>query len=177
MRYIDSPTLFCSEKIPPFRLNYSDFFQGEKFENAIRVHTKYNDCAGLLVLLDMDDDCPKVRAKDLVKRVSSFGALPFSVAIVCAKREYEAWFLAGLESIHPGVRFTGDPESKRDAKGWLRKQFGYKPTQDQSSYTRRLDISLAQERSRSFRRMLAAVDELAKGYTTGNCSLSPIIDD
>lgn len=176
LRHVGCRSLYCAEKVPPFRLNYSDFFHEQKFENAIRIHTKYSDCAGLLILLDMDDGCPREKAKNLVDRISGLGILPFSVAIVCAKREYEAWFLASLESIHPGHPYFGDPEAKRDAKGWLRKEFGYKPTQDQPSYTRRLNITLAQERSRSFRRMLSAVEELVTSDSTGQLTVSPQIE-
>jgi hypothetical protein len=167
-------TLFVADKAPVFRLSYSQFFHNEKFENAIRYHTIYPDCAALLVLLDMDDHCPREKAADLTKRIRSMGALPFSVAVVCAKREYEAWFLASLESIHPGQRYAGDPEAPRDAKGLLKKQFGYRQIRDQSSYTRKLDIELARVRSRSFRRLCHAVEELVNSVNHGQCVVTPL---
>ncbi len=168
-------TLFIAEKIPPFRLSYSQFFNGEKFENAIRYHIKYSDCAALVVLLDMDDDCPREKAFNLTTRVRSLGMLPFSVVVVCAKREYEAWFLASIESIHGGESYPGDPESRRDAKGWLKKQFKYRPMREQSSYTQKLDIKLAHTRSRSFRRLYHAIEEIATAVASGHQVVTPSV--
>jgi len=130
--------LFPQEKIAPFRMSYGDFFRGDKLERAIRYHKKFEDCAAILVLLDMDDNCPKIKAPELTQRISKMEQLPFSVVVVCAKPEYEAWFLASLETIHNQHTFDGDPEAKRDAKGWLRKNYGYKQTQYQAIYTRKL---------------------------------------
>ncbi len=176
LRKLQCQTLFVPEKIPPFRLTYSQFFHDDKFENAIRYHIKYVDCAALLILLDMDDDCPKDRAFHLTQRIRSIGLLPFSVAVVCAKREYEAWFLASLESIHPGQFYNGDPEIPRDAKGWLRKQFGYRQIFDQSMYTRKLDIELARIRSRSFRRLCHAIEEIVTSVANEQCIVTPSIE-
>jgi hypothetical protein len=166
-------TLFIAEKVPPFRLSYSQFFNGEKFENAVRYHIKYSDCAALVILLDMDDDCPKEKAFNLTARVRSLGVLPFSVVVVCAKREYEAWFLASLESIHLGAIYNGDPESPRDAKGWLKKQFKYRQMRDQSSYTHKLNIDLAHKRSRSFRRLYHAIEEIVTAVASEHQVVTP----
>ncbi|NKQ35435.1 MAG: DUF4276 family protein [Chloroflexi bacterium] len=152
--------LYPAEKWPPFRMSYGSFFKEDKLENAIRYHQKFEDCAALLILLDMDDDCPKDKAHELVSRINRMRPLPFSVIVVGAKREYESWFLASLETIHNGHIYDGEPESRRDAKGWLRKNFRYKPTRHQAEYTRRLDLALACERSRSFRRLYHAFQEL-----------------
>lgn len=176
LRKLQCQTLFVPEKIPPFRLTYSQFFHGEKFENAIRFHLKYPDCAALLVLLDMDDDCPKAKAFNLIARIRSVGTLPFSVAVVCAKREYEAWFLASLESIHPEHRYPNEPEALRDAKGWLKKQFGYRQIRNQSAYTAKLDIELAQTRSRSFRRLCHAIEEIVMSAEYGQCIVTPTFE-
>lgn len=168
-------TLFVADKAPLFRLSYSQFFHNEKFENAIRYHAIYPDCAALLVLLDMDDHCPKEKAAELTARVRTMGALPFSVAVVCAKREYEAWFLASLESIHAEQHYPGDPEAPRDAKGWLKKQFGYRQIRDQALYTRKLNIELARVRSRSFRRLYHAVEELVAAVNEEQCVVTPVL--
>ena len=168
-------SLFPVEKRPPFRMpSYGSFFRGDKLERAIRLHKMYADCVALLVLIDMDDDCAKEKATELTSRIQKMESLPFSVVVVCARREYEAWFLASLETIHPGQHYPTDPESRRDAKGWLRKQFGYKPTRDQSRYTQDLDIALARERSRSFRRLYHAFEEIATAASTGQCIISPL---
>ena len=166
-------TLYPIEKIPPFRLSYSQFFYGDKFERAVRYHKSYSDCAALLVLLDMDDDCPKTQASALTKRVATMEPLPFSVVIVCARREFESWFLASLESIHEGEHYDHDPEEIRDAKGWLRKKFGYKPTVHQARYTQNIDPGAAYVKSRSFRRLYHAFEEIVSAATEGICIITP----
>ncbi len=88
---------------------------------------------------------PADRARAIVQ-------LPFSVAIACAKREYEAWLLASLCTIEPGRVYEGDPEGPRDPKGWLRRNLGYRQTREQATYTTRLDVATVAARSRSFRR-------------------------
>lgn len=166
-------TLFVRGRIPPFRMKYGEFFRDDKLERVIRYHDKYEDCAAVLILLDMDDDCPKEKALEIANRIRNMGTLPFSVVIVCAKREYEAWFLASLEMIHDGRVYDGEPEEKRDAKGWLRRQFGYKPTRHQAEYTYAIDTTLACERSRSFRRLYHAFQELVEAVKEGQPIVSP----
>lgn len=165
-----------SERTPIFRLSYGDFFRAEsqKFENSIRYHNiSYPDCAALLFLLDMDDDCAVERSGELTTRVKGMEKLPFSVSVVCAVREYEAWFLASLDTIHEDETYDGNPEEPRDPKGWLRRKFDYKQTQNQSEYTRKLDILTASNNSRSFRRLVHAFEEIIKADEDGTTIISP----
>jgi len=164
-------TLFPNEKHPSFRMSYGAFFRGDKLERAIRYHKKYEDCAALLVLLDMDNDCPKEKALEIVNRIRAMEKLDFSTAVVCARREYESWFLASLETIQDTV-YPAEPEERRDAKGWLSKEFGYKPTRHQAIYTQKLDLSLATMRSRSFRRMYHAVSEIVESHRESTTLIS-----
>lgn len=165
--------LFPAEKYPPFRLPYGQFFSSDKFEKALRLHKKYDDCAAVLVLLDMDDACARDQATLLSARVRQMESLPFSVVIVCAVREYEAWFLASLETIHPGESYPGDPEARRDAKGWLRMRFNYRQTRHQAEYTRQLDVTLTHERSRSFRRLHHAFEEISQAAASNMPIITP----
>lgn len=174
LRGLQCGTLFPNEKDPPFRISYSEFFRNDKFERAIRYHKQYQDCAAVLVVLDMDDACPKEKAHALTKRVAIMEQLPFSVVVVCARREFESWFLASLETIHPGTIYEQDPEEIRDAKGWLRKKFGYKPTQHQASYTQKLDLNLAFRRSRSFRRLYHAIEEIIHAEKESRLVITPV---
>lgn len=166
--------LFPVEKVPPWRMSYNEFFKDDKLERVILLHKKYVDCAALLVLLDMDDDCPTEQAFKLTRRIAAMEALPFSVVVVCARREYEAWFLASLETIHDGQRYDDDPEAIRNPKGWLRKKFGYRPTVHQASYTRKLDLDLALAKSRSFRRLYHAFEEIVIANSSNQCIITPI---
>ena len=90
------------------------------FEKFIRYAEGKPGCGAILVLLDADEDCPIELATRLSIKCNLFGVV-MPVAIVCAKREYEAWFLASLETIkgHHGIpveaSFSGDAEEM-----WLR---------------------------------------------------------
>lgn len=166
-------TLFPARK-QPYKMNsYGAFFRPNRLEDVVRLHESYLDCAALLILLDMDDDCPQEKAFILTERIQQLRPLPFSVVVVCAKCEYEAWFLASLETIEPSETFADDPEAIRDAKGWLKRRFGYRPTQDQGSYTRAIDFSLAQTRSRSFCRLYHAAEEIIMAHENGRFILTP----
>jgi hypothetical protein len=121
----------------------------------------------------MDDDCPKDKGPALAERIRIIGSLPFTVVVVCATREYEAWFLASLESIHPNHTYEGEPEAIRAAKGWLNRKFDYREARDQSAYTRALDIVLAWERSRSFQRLYHAFEEIIASAKANQPTITP----
>jgi hypothetical protein len=126
------------------------------------------NCAAILILIDLDDGCPKKEAERLASEIRSLNlALP--VAIVFAHREYEAWFLASLPTIAGHYNLPSDivyekeVESKRDVKGWFQKQMSgqrYSPTSHQKKFTSLIDLELAYEKSRSFRRLYDAIEEL-----------------
>lgn len=120
-----------------------------------------SDCVGCLLLRDEDDGCPAARGPEAAAWVAEAG-LSFPVAVVLAHCEYEAWFLPCIHllagrplvdpngqsrpGIRPGTTFQGNPESIRGVKEWLTRHFpdgkSYKPTLDQLSLTRMLDLSL-----------------------------------
>ena len=124
----------------------------------------------VLVLLDLEDGCPKREARALAADLRAL-SLPYPVAVVLAYREYEAWFLASLPSIAPavdslpdGASYEDDPEARRGCKERLTALMPpgrtYKETLDQPAFTSVLDFDQAAERSRSFRRLCRALDEL-----------------
>lgn len=130
------------------------------------------NCAGALVLLDLDDGCPRAAAHELSERLRAYNAA-FPIAVVFAHREYEAWFLASMRSlsVNSGISeqrldYPGDPEARRDAKGWISQQMGpgraYKERINQPQFTRKMSMRRAYARSRSFRRLCAAVRELVE---------------
>lgn len=171
LQALDCQMLFPGNRIQRMRSG-GDFFVKDKLENAIRRYKERDDCSAVLVLLDMDDDCPKEKAHELTTRIRAMEKLPFSVVVVCARREYETWFLASLETIC-GQKYPGDPEAKRDAKGWLIKEFRYKPTVDQKTYTQKLDVNLAKSRSRSFRRLYHAFEEIIQAIENDQPVITP----
>jgi hypothetical protein len=90
------------------------------------------------------------------------------VEIVVAYQEYESWFLAAADSLraHPDVRddavASANPEGKRDAKRELEKLMleSYKETRHQPKFSALIDLKTASKNSRSFPRLVHAVETL-----------------
>lgn len=120
---------------------------------------------GVIVVLDQDDDHD---VSGLVDRVSEPMAGMADLRVVVACREYEAWFLGGIESLraHRSVRddaaFDSDPEAPRDAKGRLRQLMNepYRETLHQPAFTELLSIEAARQRCPSFEHLVRSVGEL-----------------
>ena len=125
----------------------------------------------ILILLDADDDCPRDLAPEILQRATEVRD-DRRIQVVLAQREYEAWFLAAADSLagHRGLRdditAPGDPESVRDAKGWLTGQMprgrSYRATLDQPAMTEGFDMERARRSSSSFRKMWRAVTGLLR---------------
>jgi hypothetical protein len=78
------------------------------FERIVQNAVITPGCGGVIVLVDTDgDDYPVVLACGLRQRALKLN-LSVPVAIVCPQMEYEAWFLASLESIR-GKSIKGRP--------------------------------------------------------------------
>lgn len=122
----------------------------------------------ILITLDADDSCPAEVAHDIRELALSIRP-DICFAVVLAKREYEAWLIASIESLRGkgGIREDAhthlDPESIADAKGYLSQQMiegrRYSPTVDQQALTRLLDPARAAS-VRSFRKLMVEVDRL-----------------
>jgi hypothetical protein len=134
---------------------------GELERHVILAATKVGERGGLIVLIDSDDDCPATTGPDLLARVRATCAhLPS--AVVLAKREFEAWFLAGAESLRGKRALPNDllpppdPEAVRGAKEWLRNRMPpgrkYRETVDQPALSAVVDLNLA-ARSPSFAKL------------------------
>lgn len=158
---------------PPFRISRSKLIKPGVLEHYVDIAVRRADREGiLLIVLDSDDDCPAELGPQLSARVRR-AREGFATSVCLAHREFEAWFLAGAESLR-GQRglvedLVGppDPESKRDAKGWLSAQMeegrSYAPTLDQPALASLLDIAAARLRSRSFDRFCREVIRLLTG--------------
>jgi len=127
-------------------------------------------CA-VLVLVDAEDDCPATLGPSLLTRARvPLGNVP--VAVVLAKFEFEAWFLAAAESLsgHRGLRNNlvspADPEAVRGAKEWLEQHMVgkhcYRETLDQAPLAARMDLDLARRRSPSFDKVWREIDRLLR---------------
>lgn len=161
-----------AEVAKPIRVKRDALVQAGGIENAIDLAARQTGPGdSILVLLDADKDCPFELAADLAERARKRRS-DRTIRVVVAKCEFEAWFLAAARSLAGRRGFPQDlspptnPESVRDAKGWLsdRTQLGqsYKPTVDQAALAQAFDLELAQDGSRSFRKFVKDVLELAR---------------
>jgi hypothetical protein len=107
----------------PFRVDSGKMRHPHELARAIRVQaTRVQGRGGVLVLRDGDDsdvDCPVELARALHPGRE---LVPVSIEIVIAFHEYEAWFLAAVDSLasHSAVRDDAkppaSPEGKHNAK-------------------------------------------------------------
>lgn len=94
----------------PHRRRRTQLVRRDSLQVAVRVAVLRQDCAGILVLFDADDDCPKDLGPILEGWArETAGGRP--CAVVMANREYEAWFLAG-PSVACSAAWTGRDPSR-----------------------------------------------------------------
>lgn len=104
---------------------------------------------GLLVLFDVDERCPATLIPELAGQLRE-SKLPFPVAIVAFKPEYEVLFLPCIADMPPSLglgsaAWTMDSwEARRGVKEWLTRQMpqgvAYKPSVHQETMTRHLNL-------------------------------------
>ena len=143
---------------------------------------------GILALVDADDECPVEEARVLADRASALN-LGVPVAVVYAKSEYETWFIGSLsEGTGDGIRSrlniassVNAPENFEDIRGakeWLKGRMsrnqGYTETLDQAGLTYHIDMELVHRRSRSFRRLCHAVEEMVGAIDRAEAVVTPV---
>lgn len=152
----------------------------DRFLNKDAEFSRYLQLAALkagadgwvILLLDADDSCPVSLGQQILERARSINS-NWRLATVLANREYESWFIAAAPSLHGHKGFVFDPgdqthlfaEIPRDAKGWINKRMGaarYRETIDQASFSSKIDLRLAFENSRSFRKLCTEWDTNAR---------------
>ena len=137
----------------PIRVARQKILKTSALERAVELAALRSGPEGhILMLVDADDDCPKELAAELLQKAARARS-DRQTRVVVAKSEYESWFLAAAGSI-AGEREIGksvvppsDPESIRDAKGWISGQMppgrSYRPTLDQAALTAVFDLAAA----------------------------------
>lgn len=144
----------------PFRIPRSKLVTPGGIERAVAAQaSEVTGTGGILVLLDADDDCPAELAPQLLARARAVRS-DKRIAVVLAKREFEAWFLAAMPSLAGQHGFPDDlapvasPEEPRDCKGRLTRAraqgFPYKETVDQAPLASIFDMRMARDNSPSF---------------------------
>lgn len=144
----------------PIRVNRGTLVKQPELSRYVDLAGRMHGGLGAtLVLVDADDDCAATMGPELQSWARA--ARPdVAVAVVLAVHEYEGWFLASASSIagHRGLpadlAAPDEPESVRDAKGWLQRRrtdgLAYAPTVDQPALSARFDIDAARAMAPSF---------------------------
>lgn len=155
-RIAESIGIYDCEIRTPHRIG-RDHMTRSLVANAVRTQRDAVGSDGLIVVLyDSDDDDPATVVESTREQLASASC---DALVFVAVREYEAWLLAGIDSLRGSSAITddatyeGDPESPRDAAGRLGELMteSYRKTLHQPRFTARLDLDLAAERSPSLR--------------------------
>ncbi len=132
----------------------------------------------IVVILDADEDAPEILGPSLLDRARTVVPGNYPIAVVVAKREYEAWFLAAFPSSRFRAGLTArkytltrqslsprtDVEAIADCKSYVADLIGvkkYEPTIHQPALTDILPFTSAMiRRSPSFSRLLTELNLL-----------------
>ena len=159
----------------PIRIPRNQVFRIGELERAVGLaYQNISRQGAIFIILDSDDDCPAELGPALLHRVSQvFRNVP--IAVVLAKHEFEAWFLAAAESLRGQRGLRNDlnppdnPERIRGAKEWLSYQMEssrtYSETQDQPALTALFDIEQARQTDsfdKCYRDIVWLLEELRK---------------
>ena len=91
----------------PHKRRRTQLVKKDTLQIVVRVAALRESCAGILILFDADDDCPAELAPTLEQwACEAAGEIP--CAVVMANREYEAWFLAGIEALRGRAAILSD---------------------------------------------------------------------
>ena len=163
----------------PIRVSRDKVIKPGELERAVKLAAQNIRGQGaIFILIDSDDDCPARTGPALLRRASEVRSdLP--IAVVLAKHEFEAWFLAAAESLQGQRGLRNDllppinPEGIRGAKGWLRQRLEsgetYRETLDQPALTARFDLDQARQADsfdKCYRDIVRLLDELRQTNDT-----------
>src|SRR5262249_46030957 len=124
-RLRDLAQAYPLEVAAPIRRHRNEFFEETLVRKAVQLALKHN-CQAILLVVDGDGngDWPREQAPGILGWAQAEAARkPY--AVVMAYREYEAWFLASIESLRGQRGIRQDvgshpaPEEPRGAKGKL----------------------------------------------------------
>ena len=170
-RFRDDAEVWDVEIGKPIRRPRSRLVDEEGTRQAVRLALVQPDCRAVLILFDGDDDCP-ADLGTTVQEWATAAANGIPCRVVMAHREYEAWFLAAIESLRGrrGVLIDAephpDPERPRDAKKQLEARMDpdatYVETTDQPAFSALFSLRAAYRRTRSFRKLAVSFADLVR---------------
>lgn len=146
---------FVPKVLPPLRVPATRLLKEGEVERSIELAArKLEGRGGILIVVDCDweDCCPAEQGPVLLKR-AIVARSDLSIAVIFAKREFEAWFLAAAESLRgqcglpDNLEPPQDPEAVRGAKEWLSNRMArdrsYAETTDQPALAAIFDMEAA----------------------------------
>ena len=164
----ESPGIYVNVS-RPIRTKRNLLVKPGELEKLVRLAASKGGSDGsILVLLDADDDCPAELGPQLLARAQHERG-DRKIAVVLAKVEYEAWFVAAAPSLvgsgglRPNVTVPADVEALGNPKGWIRERMQaqrYRETTHQPALTRRFDLAMARAAAPSFDKMCRSIAEL-----------------
>jgi hypothetical protein len=168
-RLRDQCQAFGIEVNRPIRATRSQLVREDTLKQRVKLALLQEHCGAILITFDADDDCPRDLAP-VIQNWANEESGPVPSAVVMANREYEAWFLASIESLRGlrGIRNDAashpNPEVPRAAKHALEECMiegaNYSETVDQPALTAAFEMERAYARCRSFRRFVNAFGSL-----------------
>jgi hypothetical protein len=143
------------------------------YEDHLRLLSGNQRCQGIVVIVDSDHELPCELARELATRAQGVASVP--VVVTCPVEEFENWFVCIIESICQDRVGIADCEHVYDAKKILDECLpnGYTSTLDQAGLVWKIDLDLAMGRSRSFNRLIHAVEELVQAVHSGSIIFTP----
>jgi len=153
----------------PFRSKRHLIIRDGHLEKVITtILTVRENCGGILILLDADDDCPAQLGTSLQTRAQKVTSVP--IRVVVANKELEAWFLGAKESLRGvrGIKHNATtpvhPEEIRGAKEHLTENMSegrsYLEVDDQPAFAEKFDWRISQQVCPSFDKFVRSLDWL-----------------
>ena len=169
-RFVQEAEVWAVDIGRPIRRPRHRLVEEDGVRQAVRLALEQPECGAVLVLFDGDSDCP-ANLGPTVQNWATAAADGTPCRVVVAHREYEAWFLAAIESLRGrGVRNDAephpDPERPRGAKEQLEARMRpgstYLEITDQPAFSGVFALEAAYRRSRSFRKLADSFAELVR---------------
>lgn len=155
----------------PIRRNRNQLIKQPELAKAVGLARIQPGCDAILIMFDGDRDCP-AELGPTVQRWAAAVAGGIPCEVVLPHREYEAWFLAAMESLRGQRGILQDaeshpePETPRGAKEQLEARMpahkSYVETVDQAAFSAKFNFAAAHAKCRSFRRMTCAFGALLR---------------
>ncbi len=153
----------------PWRVGRCKIVRKGELERVVEQSLRrQQNSAGLLVLLDADEDCPAQLGPHLLQRCRKIAPVP--TAVVIAKAEFESWFLGAKESLRGfrGIRSDAtapeNPEEVSDAKARVSRNMEgkrrYVSTSDQPALAQQMDLDQARANCPSFEKFYREIQNL-----------------